>query len=408
MEEHTKRYLSVLIFGHVDAGKSTIIGHLLRLMGLVDDREFEKNRELAISNGHPSWLFAYLMDSSDEERARGKTIETGRAFFETPTTRYTILDAPGHRNYLNEVIGSATHADVGVLVVSARKGEFETGFDGGGTTIENTRLVRACGVRSLVVAVNKLDDPSIEDPRKRYSYIVKALKGVISTLGFLEVVVVPISGFQGTNLVEPSGWFGSTRSLVGALESLQVPETRSAAAPLRFSVSGSHGQELSGKVESGVLRVGDVVRAYPSGAPVTVLAISAGGEARGEAGPREVVVVKTTKLEERVTVLAGGDMPVVSVFEALITVNSQMLVEGARLVMHLGPAVEEVVIKRILDRPRPRIARHSEQVRVGIATSRPVALERFDDYAPLGRFVLRDAGVTIAVGRVRATARDQN
>jgi peptide chain release factor subunit 3 len=133
----TREPISMVFIGHVDAGKSTISGNLMYLMGVVDARTIEKYKAEAKDKGRDSWWLAYVMDVSDEEKAKGKTVEVGRATFDTPTKKYTIFDAPGHKNYVPNMIMGAALADIGGLVISARKGEFEAGFEKDGQTREH-------------------------------------------------------------------------------------------------------------------------------------------------------------------------------------------------------------------------------------------------------------------------------
>lgn len=160
---------------------------------------------------HESWYIAYIMDTNEEERQRGKTVEVGRAFFETPKKRYTILDAPGHKSYVPNMISGAAQADVGVLVISARKGEFETGFERGGQTREHVQLAKTLGVQHLVVVVNKMDDSTIANPdgtwsQDRYDDIEKRLSAFLKGSGYnpkRDVTFLPISGLYGHNLKDP-------------------------------------------------------------------------------------------------------------------------------------------------------------------------------------------------------------
>ncbi|KAF2556174.1 hypothetical protein F2Q68_00013599 [Brassica cretica] len=171
-EANKKRHLNVVFIGHVDAGKSTIGGQILFLSGQVDDRQIQKYEKEAKEKSRESWYMAYIMDTNEEERAKvlpgGKTVEVGRAYFETETTRFTILDAPGHKSYVPNMISGASQADIGVLVISARKGEFETGYERGGQTREHVQLAKTLGVSKLVVVVNKMDDPTVNWSKERY------------------------------------------------------------------------------------------------------------------------------------------------------------------------------------------------------------------------------------------------
>ncbi len=148
---------SIVFIGHVDAGKSTICGNLMYLMGVVDERVIEKYKREAKEKGRDSWWLAYVMDSSDEEKAKGKTVEVGKAYFETKSKKFTVLDAPGHKNYVPNMIMGAAMADIGALVISARKGEFEAGFEKDGQTREHAQLAKSLGVQKLIIIVNKMD-----------------------------------------------------------------------------------------------------------------------------------------------------------------------------------------------------------------------------------------------------------
>lgn len=160
-EEDPRDHLNVVFIGHVDAGKSTLGGQILYLTGGVDKRTIEKYEREAKDKNRESWYMAYIMDTNEEERTKGITVEVGRAKFETDKRRYTILDAPGHKNYVPNMIMGAAQADVAVLVISSRKGEYETGFEKGGQTREHAQLAKTLGVVKLIVVVNKLDDYSV-------------------------------------------------------------------------------------------------------------------------------------------------------------------------------------------------------------------------------------------------------
>ena len=191
------------------------------------------------------------MDTSEEERAKGKTVEVGRAHFETEKNRYTILDAPGHKNYVPNMISGAAQADIAVLVISARKGEFETGFEKGGQTREHALLAKTLGVDYLVVVVNKMDDPTVEWDVNRYEECVGKIKPYLKQCGYVikkEVKFIPISGLAGDNVrdeVKPEkcAWWKAkymagehnttTSTLLGTLDSLTI-SGRNPDGPLRI------------------------------------------------------------------------------------------------------------------------------------------------------------------------------
>ncbi|KAI4794196.1 hypothetical protein E4T44_12541, partial [Aureobasidium sp. EXF-8845] len=163
-----KEHVNVIFLGHVDAGKSTLGGSILYASGMVDERTMEKYKRDAKEAGRETWYLSWALDLTKEERSKGKTVEVGKGFFETEKRRYTILDAPGHKTFVPNMIGGASQADIGVLVISARKGEYETGFEKGGQTREHAVLAKTQGVNKLIVAVNKMDDPTVEWSEERY------------------------------------------------------------------------------------------------------------------------------------------------------------------------------------------------------------------------------------------------
>lgn len=197
-----KEHLNIVFIGHVDAGKSTMGGNLLYLCGMVDKRTMEKYEREAKEAGRESWYLSWALDSTPQERAKGKTVEVGRAYFETNSRRYTILDAPGHKTFIPSMISGAAQADVAILVISARKGEFETGFEKGGQTREHIMLVKTAGVSKVIVVINKMDEPTVNWEKARYDEIVGKLAPFIRASGFnlKDVSFIPVSAYTGANL----------------------------------------------------------------------------------------------------------------------------------------------------------------------------------------------------------------
>lgn len=190
-------------FKKIDAGKSTMGGNILYLTGMVDKRTLEKYEKEAKDAGRESWYLSWALDTNTEERAKGKTVETGRAYFETDKRRYTILDAPGHKNFVPSMIQGASQADIGVLVISARKGEFETGFDRGGQTREHAMLAKTSGINKMVVAINKMDDPTVNWDKARYDEIITKMTPFLKQSGYnpkTDIHFMPLSGFSGANI----------------------------------------------------------------------------------------------------------------------------------------------------------------------------------------------------------------
>ena len=178
-------------------------GNILYISGTVDKRTMEKYEREAKEAGRETWYLSWALDSTPQEREKGKTVEVGRAYFETATRRYTILDAPGHKTFVPSMISGAAQADVAVLVISARKGEFETGFERGGQTREHILLVKTAGVSRLVVAINKMDDPTVQWSKARFEEIKEKMTPFIRQAGFSvksSVSFIPVSAYTGVNL----------------------------------------------------------------------------------------------------------------------------------------------------------------------------------------------------------------
>jgi peptide chain release factor subunit 3 len=267
----TREPISMVFIGHVDAGKSTICGNLMYMMGVVDARTIEKYKQEAKDKGRDSWWLAYVMDVSDEEKAKGKTVEVGRAQFDTPTKKYTIFDAPGHKNYVPNMIMGAALADVGGLVISARKGEFEAGFEKDGQTREHAQLAKSLGVQKLVIIVNKMDD--CKWSKARYEEIQNGLNPFLFATGYTkeDLIYVPIAGLTGDNIQEPMdgkkcNWYKGD-PLIKILDNVGL-EKRFPKGPLRIPILDKMRDNdliAHGKVENGTIQLGDKLAIMPNG-----------------------------------------------------------------------------------------------------------------------------------------------
>ncbi|KAJ2791769.1 hypothetical protein H4R20_006822, partial [Coemansia guatemalensis] len=280
--------LNLVVVGHVDAGKSTLMGHLLFALGQVKERTLKRFERDAEKIGKGSFAFAWVLDETDEERSRGVTMDVATSSFMTKHRRFTLLDAPGHRDFVPNMISGASRADVAVLVVEASTGGFESGFDGSGQTREHAVLVRALGVRQLVVAVNKLD--AVDWSQTRYNEIVQRLGEFLTSCGFPkgDVRFVPVSGLGGVNLAQRAGpetpvlagWYrdaaDSTQPgpcLVDLLDTFAIPE-RTVSRPLRLAVadyfrggaaSSSNTVSACGRIGQGCVQIGEKVMVVPGG-----------------------------------------------------------------------------------------------------------------------------------------------
>eukprot|EP00667_Euglena_gracilis_P004224 EG_transcript_4245 len=424
MVRDPRPHLNLVFIGHVDAGKSTISGHILYRTGMVDDRTLEKFEREAKQKNRESWKYAWAMDIGDEERDKGKTHETGTGYFETKNRRYTILDAPGHKAFVPSMIGGACQADVGILVISARKGEFETGFERGGQTREHAVLAKTAGVRHLIIVINKMDDPSVEWDKARYDDILDKLNPFLKGTGYQKGTYefLPISGLAGINLSEriPDGmcsWYDGP-SLLERLDNIPVQES-SADAPLRFPVQGKFkemGLVIHGTNVSGAFSIGDKLIICPTKKEAVVEDILHETESIQHCFPGDNVQLRFKNLDEDdihvgfVLCQPGKLVGICRVFTAqlLILECKNIISGGYQCVLHLHALIEECAIKSLLctlDKKTGKILKKSppfvkggETVLVRIEVPSPIALEPFKIASKLGRFVLRDEGKTIAVG----------
>lgn len=268
-----KPHMNLVVIGHVDHGKSTLVGHLLYRLGYIEEKKLKELEEQAKSRGKESFKFAWILDKMKEERERGITIDLTFMKFETKKYVFTIIDAPGHRDFVKNMITGASQADAAILVVSARKGEFEAGMSTEGQTREHLLLARTMGIEQIIVAVNKMDAPDVNYDQKRYEFVVSVLKKFMKGLGYQvdKIPFIPVSAWKGDNLIERSPnmpWYNGP-TLVEALDQLQPP-AKPVDKPLRipvqnvYSIPGA-GTVPVGRVETGVLRVGDKVVFMPPG-----------------------------------------------------------------------------------------------------------------------------------------------
>ncbi|KAI9347312.1 P-loop containing nucleoside triphosphate hydrolase protein, partial [Obelidium mucronatum] len=414
-----KEHLNIVFIGHVDAGKSTMGGHILFLTGMVDKRTMEKYEKEAKEAGRESWYLSWALDLNSEERAKGKTVEYGRGYFETDKRRFTILDAPGHKNFVPSMMQGAAQADVGVLVISARKGEFETGFEKGGQTREHAMLCKTVGVKRMILVVNKMDDPTVQWDKARYdecvTKILPFLKGVGYNVG-TDLDVLPISGFTGANMKdrikkEVCDWYEGP-SLLELLDDMSVGD-RKIDGPLLMPISDKFkdmGTVVTGKIESGKIRKGQSVLIMPQKKVAEVSAIWMEENESNVAISGDNVRIRLKNVEEE-DVLPGFVMcnlknPVhaVTTFEARLAIveYKSIMCAGYTAVCHAHTAIDEITITDLLHKidkktgkksvKPPQFVKQGDACIARIKLNQPMCLETFEDYPQLGRFTLRDEG----------------
>ncbi|KAJ5826099.1 Translation release factor eRF3 [Penicillium riverlandense] len=433
-----REHVNVVFIGHVDAGKSTLGGSLLYCTGMVDDRTMEKYKKEAKEAGRETWYLSWALDLTAEERSKGKTVEVGRAFFKVqvpspdgPIERqFSILDAPGHKSYVPHMIGGASQADLGVLVISARKGEYETGFEKGGQTREHALLARNTGVEKLVLVVNKMDDPTVDWSKARFDECtVKVLK-FLEALGYkkADVFCMPISaqrtiGIKDRVPKDLAPWYDGP-SLLEFLTEFKLPE-RKVNAPFMMPISAKYrdmGTMAEGRIESGVIKKNGTYLMMPNRTEIQVSALY--GETEDEiptATCGDQIRLRLRGVEEDDFfpgfVLCSPKRPVhcVSAFEAKIRILElkSILTAGFNCVLHVHSAIEEVTFAALLHKLEPGTGRKSKRpppfasrgqtiiARLEVtSTAGAVCVEKFEDYQQLGRFTLRDQGQTIGIGMI--------
>ncbi|ORZ39073.1 P-loop containing nucleoside triphosphate hydrolase protein [Catenaria anguillulae PL171] len=422
-----KEHLNIVFIGHVDAGKSTMGGHILFLTGMVDKRTMEKYEKEAKEAGRESWYLSWALDTNKEERAKGKTVEVGRAHFETDSRKYTILDAPGHKNYVPNMIGGASQADVAVLVISARRGEFETGFERGGQTREHAMLVKTTGVKKLIVVINKMDDPTVNWSQERYDECKSKLLPYLKSCGYnpkTDLEFLPISGYSGANLKDrvdsKTCPFYNGPSLLELLDSIPV-DHKLAQAPLLMPISEKFkdmGTILMGKVEAGRILKGQSVLLVPNKIRGEVISVAVDDVevTAAQAGDNVNVKVKGIEEEDVVNgaVLCSVASPVhaVTVFEAqlMIIESKTIITAGYEAVLHIHNAIEDMTLDALLhtvDRKTgkrtkkpPQFIKKGSMCIARIVCQRPVVLDTYKNNPQLGRFTIRCENTTIAMGKV--------
>ncbi|KAF8915869.1 eukaryotic polypeptide chain release factor 3 [Mucidula mucida] len=423
-----KEHLNIVFIGHVDAGKSTMGGNILFLTGMVDKRTMEKYEREAKDAGRESWYLSWALDSTPQERLKGKTVEVGRAYFETAMRRYTILDAPGHKTFVPSMISGAAQADIAILVISARKGEFETGFERGGQTREHIMLVKTAGVSKIIIVINKMDDSTVKWDKARYDEIKDKLTPFVKAAGFnpkTDVTFIPVSAYTGVNLKDPvtkdicPWWTGS--SFLHLLDHMPMVD-RKINAPLMMPVSEKYkemGTVIVGKVESGLMRKGDTLVLMPNKDTVEVSAIY--NEMEDEVNSAlcgDNVRIRIRGVDDEDIspgfVLTSPAKPIHAVrqFEAQLAIleHKSIICAGYSAVMHVHTLSEEVVLTQLLhyfdkatgrkSKKPPQFAKKGQKIVALIETTAPICVERFVDYPQLGRFTLRDEGRTIAIGKI--------
>ncbi|KAM5319261.1 LOW QUALITY PROTEIN: eukaryotic peptide chain release factor GTP-binding subunit ERF3A-like [Glossophaga mutica] len=412
-----KEHVNVVFIGHVDAGKSTIGGQIMYLTGMVDKRTLEKYEREAKEKNRETWYLSWALDTNQEERDKGKTVEVGRAYFETEKKHFTILDAPGHKSFVPNMIGGASQADLAVLVISARKGEFETGFEKGGQTREHAMLA---GVKHLIVLINKMDDPTVNWSNERYEECKEKLVPFLKKVGFdpkKDIHFMPCSGLTGANLKEQSDfcpWYIGL-PFIPYLDNL--PNfNRSVDGPIRLPIVDKYkdmGTVVLGKLESGSICKGQQLVMMPNKHNVEVLGILSDDVETDSVAPGENLKIRLKGIEEEETlpgfILRDPNNLCHSGRTSDAIEHKSIICPGYNVVLHIHTCIEEVEITALIclvdkksgeKSKTPRFVKQDQVYIAGLRTAGTICLETFKDVPQMGRFTLRDEGKTIAIGKL--------
>ncbi|MDA4111471.1 MAG: translation elongation factor EF-1 subunit alpha [Thaumarchaeota archaeon] len=423
-----KPHLNLIVTGHVDHGKSTSMGHFLFDMGAVDQRTIDEFAKESEKTGKgDTFKYAWVMDSLKDERERGVTIDLAFQKFETPKYSFTLIDAPGHRDFIKNMITGASEADCAVILVSGKPGETEVGIAAGGQTREHAFLLNILGVKQIVCLINKMDDPVVGFKEARYTEVKGEMEKLLKSVGFKieKIRFIPVSGWLGDNLVKKSTnmpWYKGP-TLKEALDEFEPPP-KPIDKPLRmplqdvYSITGV-GTVPVGRIETGKMKVGDQVIVMPEGLTGEIKTIESHHVTMAEAASGDNIGVNLRGIGKgeikRGSVLGPVNNPptIAKAFRAQIIVihHPTAIAAGYTPVLHAHTAQVAATITELETKLDPRTGQPTEDKPKSIKTGdsaiviikplRPLCIETFKDFPELGRFALRDMGSTIAAGVVK-------
>lgn len=440
-----KIHVNIVVIGHVDSGKSTTTGHLIYKCGGIDKRTIEKFEKEAQEMGKGSFKYAWVLDKLKAERERGITIDIALWKFETAKYYVTIIDAPGHRDFIKNMITGTSQADCAVLVVACGTGEFEAGISKNGQTREHALLAYTLGVKQMIIACNKMDTTEPPYSEARFTEVVTEVSNYIKKIGYNPKAVpcVPISGWHGDNMLEASpnmAWYKgwtierksgnvSGKTLLEALDGIEPP-SRPTDKALRLPLQdvykiGGIGTVPVGRVETGVIKPGMVVTFAPQMLSTEVKSVEMHHEALQEAMPGDNVGfnIKNVSVKEirrgnvcgdskndppkgtksfnaQVIIIAhpgqigAGYCPVLDCHTAHIACKFEELIE--KIDRRSGKKIEDA----------PKFVKSGDAAIIKLIPTKPMCVESFADYPPLGRFAVRDMRQTVAVGVIKSVEKD--
>jgi len=410
-----KPHLNLVTIGHVDHGKSTLVGRMLFDTGNVREETMRKIEEIAKELKKESFKFAFLMDTVKEERERGVTIDLMHQRFDTPKYYFTIIDAPGHRDFVKNMITGASQADAAILVCSVKEGVQEQ-------TKEHVFLARTLGIQQLVVAMNKIDAVGYDEAK--YKEVKGELEKLLKSVGYKteSLNFVPVSAWEGDNVAKRSTktpWYKGP-ILLEALDTLTVPP-KPTDKPLRlpiqdvYSITGV-GTVPVGRVETGILKAGDKVVFMPSGKVGEVKSIEMHHESVPQAEPGDNIGFNLRGLGKedinRGDVVGKPENPptVAKEFKAQIIVlqHPNVITRGYTPVFHVHTAhmaCKIVDIEKKIDpktgqtvQEKPDFIKPGDAAIIKVQPAKPLVIEKASDFPQLAKFAIRDMGMTIAAG----------
>ena len=413
-----KPHINLVTIGHVDHGKSTLVGRLLFEHGEIPAHIIEEFRKQAEEKGKATFEFAWVMDRYKEERERGVTIDLSHRKFETDKYYFTLIDAPGHRDFVKNMITGTSQADAALLVVSAREGEGVMA-----QTREHAFLARTLGVQQLIVLINKMDAVQPPYNQKRFDEVKKEVEKLLGSIGYKNIPIIPISGYKGDNIVKKSDnlkWF-SGPTLIESLDSIKPPE-KPTSKPLRlpiqdvYSITGI-GTVPVGRIETGVIKVGDKVIFLPADKQGEVKSIEMHHENMPQAEPGDNIgfnvrgIAKNDIKRGDVCGPVSSPPTVAKSFTAQVVVlnHPSVIANGYKPVFHVHTTQIacrfDEIVKTLNPKDGTTLKEHPDFIKTGdiaivkIVPDRPFVIEKIADIPQLGRFAIRDMGQTVAAGQ---------
>jgi len=460
-KEKEKLHINIVVIGHVDSGKSTTTGHLIYKCGGIDKRTIEKYEKEAQEMGKGSFKYAWVLDKLKAERERGITIDIALWKFHTDRYSVTVIDAPGHRDFIKNMITGTSQADCGVLIVASSTGEFEAGISKNGQTREHALLAYTLGVKQLIVGVNKIDNTEPPYSEKRFTEITKELSGYVKKVGYnpKDVPMLPISGWHGDNMLEPSdntkwfagwtrekGWGGEWedkdkkskakigpqkgKTMLNALDAIappQRPTDKALRLPLQdvYKIGGI-GTVPVGRVETGIIKPAMVITFAPGAITTECKSVEMHHEQLQEANPGDNVGfnVKNVSVKDLKRGYVASDSSndpakVAENFKAQVIILNHPgeIRPGYSPVLdchtaHIACKFAEIQQKidrrsgKVLEE-NPKSVKSGDACMAVMEPQKPMCVEPFTDYAPLGRFAVRDMKQTVAVGVIKEVTKKE-